>query len=63
MLVWRGMALVHDYEELGDGHHDILWDGTDEAGQVVVPGAYLYRVSVDGDDGIVTRQGVLGVVY
>ncbi len=50
-------------QELGDGHHGILWDGTDDAGRVVTPGAYLYRVSVDGDDGVITRQGVLGVVY
>ena len=50
-------------EELGDGHHRILWDGTDEAGRPVAPGTYLYRVSVAADDGFVTRQGVLGVVY
>ena len=50
-------------EELGDGHHRIFWDGTDEAGRPVAPGTYLYRVSVAADDGVVTRQGVLGVVY
>ncbi len=50
-------------EELGDGHHEILWDGTDAFGRVVGPGGYIYRVSLDGDDGIVTRQGLLGVIY
>jgi hypothetical protein len=49
--------------ELGDGHHDTLWDGTDDAGRSVSPGVYIYRVAVDGDDGTIARQGLLGVVY
>jgi hypothetical protein len=50
-------------KELGDGHHTVIWDGSDETGTVVAPGTYLYRISLDGDNGTVTRQGVLGVVY
>ncbi|MDA0335038.1 MAG: hypothetical protein O2782_07745 [bacterium] len=50
-------------EDLPDGHHAAVWDGTDEAGLLVAPGSYLYRISLDGDSGTVTRQGVLGVIY
>jgi hypothetical protein len=50
-------------QELEDGHHDVSWDGTDEAGNVVAPGTYVYRISVDGDGGTVNHQGILGVVY
>lgn len=50
-------------EALGDGHHEVSWDGTDEHGVPVPPGTYVYRLTLDGDEGRVVRQGVVGVVY
>lgn len=50
-------------QDLGGGHHTARWDGLDDGGLRVAPGTYLYRITLDGDDGMVTRTGVLGVVY
>ncbi len=45
------------------GHYRKPWDGTDEAGQRVPPGLYLYRVFVDADKEQVEQIGTLHVVY
>ncbi len=33
-----------DLEDLPEGEHEILWDGTDQEGHEVVPGMYIYRI-------------------
>jgi hypothetical protein len=39
------------------------WDGTDDQGQLVAPGTYLYRVKVELDTGDETLSGVVSVAY
>ena len=39
------------------------WDGTDEEHKVVSPGMYIYRLSVEADQGEETKVGTVGVVY
>ena len=39
------------------------WDGRDDAGRLVPPGHYIYRVRVELDAGKETATGVVGVVY
>jgi len=39
------------------------WDGMDEHGKAVSPGVYLYRISVQADQGEECVPGVLSVVY
>jgi hypothetical protein len=41
----------------------VPWDGTDEHGEGVLPGIYLYRVRLEADSGEEVRMGTLGVVY
>ncbi|MSR84329.1 MAG: hypothetical protein EXS58_15630 [Candidatus Latescibacteria bacterium] len=48
---------------LGSGSQTGAWDGRDEAGQLAVPGLYLYRLQVEADSGTEHRQGVVGVGY
>ena len=45
------------------GRYRRAWDGTDHAGKLVLPGIYLYRVSVDTDEEEVDKVGTLHVVY
>jgi hypothetical protein len=45
------------------GHYPRTWDGTDDAGELVAPGVYLYRVSVDADREQVDKIGTLYVAY
>jgi flagellar basal-body rod modification protein FlgD len=40
------------------GTHQALWDGQDDAGRLVSPGAYFYRVSADGTRAV-AAEGVL----
>jgi hypothetical protein len=37
-----------EHESLGAGAHERVWDGRDEAGHVVAPGIYAYRLEADG---------------
>ena len=39
------------------------WDGTDDRGRIVPPGVYLYRISVQADQGEENISGVLSVFY
>ena len=41
----------------------VEWDGRDEAGRVVPPGLYLYRVELEGDTETFARSGIVGVAY
>ena len=45
------------------GHYQRVWDGKDLAGQLVLPGVYLYQVSVETDEGKENKVGVLYVAY
>jgi len=37
--------LINDYQQLG--HHSIIWDGTDNSGNTVCCGTYLYQINTD----------------
>ena len=41
----------------------VHWDGRDDAGEVVPPGLYLYRVEVELDHGDEVEVGAVGVAY
>ena len=47
------------------GRYTILWDGTDEVGELVPPGAYLVQIGVrtDSDAAINRSSRVVGVLY
>ena len=48
----------------GAGEQRLAWDGRDEGGELVPPGLYLYRLSVDSDSAEnKTILGTLGVAY
>ncbi len=52
-----------DLGELGSGSQTGQWDGRDEAGNLALPGLYLYSLQVEADTGAERQQGVVGVVY
>ena len=45
------------------GHYERDWDGRDDAGTLVPPGIYLYRINVDTDRDDGARVGVINVAY
>ena len=45
------------------GTYSHRWDGRDDAGRLVAPGAYLLQVKIHTDDGWRTRAGVVSVAY
>ena len=45
------------------GHHERVWNGTDDAGGLVPPGMYMYRVSTEANEGKVDEIGMVNVVY
>ena len=47
----------------GIGEYERAWDGRDEAGGLVPPGIYLYRVSADTDREKVEKTGVVYATY
>ena len=54
--MYAGRDLVGNYER--------EWDGRDDAGEVVPPGIYLYRIEVDTDrDREAVRLGLVNVAY
>lgn|GEM_PF-6428745 len=46
-----------------NGFYEVEWDGRDGGGELVGPGMYVYRLSVDLEKGGQHRAGVLSVVY
>ena len=42
---------------------EVEGDGSDDAGQSVPPGSYLYRIAVDSDGGEEARVGHVAVAY
>ena len=49
--------------EDASGRYSRVWDGTDREGMVVLPGIYVYRVSVSTDRADQSKAGVVTVVY
>ena len=47
----------------GQGVEDPVWDGLDEGGGLVAPGIYLYRISLDTDEGTQEKLGTISVAY
>ena len=47
----------------GIGEYARVWDGLDDAGVLVPPGVYLYRIFVDADKEKVEKAGVLHTAY
>ena len=47
----------------GQGVEDPVWDGLDEEGGLVAPGIYLYRISLDTDEGTEEKLGAISVAY
>ena len=46
------------------GHYDREWPGRDDSGELVPPGAYLYRIKADTDRSErVTQIGIVNVAY
>ena len=45
------------------GRYSRSWDGTDADGNVVPPGSYLFRISVDADSGNEETSGIVVVAY
>ena len=45
------------------GRHEVVWDGTDDSGERVAPGIYLYQISLDADNGTEELLGTVSVVY
>jgi hypothetical protein len=46
-----------------NGPQLILWDGRDEGGDLVPPGVYMVRLSIDTDTGSDERSLAVGVAY
>ena len=45
------------------GRFRFSWDGRDEQGKVMLPGLYLYRVSVEAENGGDQQTGTIAVAY
>jgi flagellar hook assembly protein FlgD len=45
------------------GVYEREWDGTDESGQRVLPGTYIYRVKLETGRGTQLGMGTLSVAY
>ena len=56
----RGVVLA---DQSASGRFSAEWNGRDKSGQMLPPGLYLLRLSVDADKGQDTRQAVLSIVY
>lgn len=58
-----GRRLHHTERQLASGGYSQPWDGRDDAGDLVPPGFYILRVSVEADDAESTRMRVVSVAY
>ena len=61
-LAGRLICQIHT-GEMEIGHYQREWDGTNQLGQRVPPGTYLYRVSVYADRDRFDKLGTLHVAY
>jgi hypothetical protein len=46
-----------------NGNQVYRWDGLGDGGNRLVPGLYIYRLSIGTDEGTVQENGVIGVAY
>lgn len=58
-----GRLQIEGVSEDRHGRFTRLWRGLDARGQRVEPGLYIYRVKVEADVGVASRQGVVQVAY
>ena len=61
-LSGRRIHTLHTGEILS-GRYSVPWDGTDERGQLVPPGLYMFKVKVRADVKKEERLGTIAVVY
>ena len=47
----------------GEGPGDPAWDGRDDSGEKVPPGVYLYRLTLETDEGAREKAGTIVVAY
>ena len=59
----RLVRVVSQGMESNGRYEDKAWDGTDDAGQLVPPGLYLFRVAVEGDHRNDEVHRLVAVVY
>ena len=45
------------------GRHEVTWDGRDDAGSLLPPGLYLYRVEAATDRGRITEDGTICLIH
>ena len=50
----KARQLVSEFAHAG--RHDVVWDGTDDAGKPVASGLYVYRLATNGRTGIGLKQ-------
>lgn len=62
-LAGRRRRTLHDDPERNGRYEDKRWDGRDERGQLVEPGIYVVRISVEGDAGSAAQSRAVAVVY
>ena len=59
-----GRRVRRAYAGMGsNGTYALEWDGTDDRGQLVPPGLYLYELRVEADEESEHRWGSVGVAY
>ena len=56
------VRVVHEGAQQS-GRFSFTWDGMDIDGQLVPPGLYVYRVSVEAEKGVDREVGTIAVVY
>ena len=61
-LSGRPVRSLYDGND-SSGEYRWAWDGTDDRGKLLVPGTYLFRVSVEGDLEHQRAVGVINMVY
>jgi gliding motility-associated-like protein len=58
--------LISKQSQMGFGEQDAIWDGRDNAGDLVPPGIYLFKIEVDADASEASRtveQHLISVAY
>ena len=61
-LSGRSLGIVLD-EQTASGRFSAQWDGRDRRGNLLPPGLYLLRLSVEADKGEDARQAIISIVY
>ena len=61
-LAGNRLRMIHEMETVS-GRYAHAWDGRNDAGDLVSPGMYLYRIFVDADEGGAEKVGTIAVAY